>query len=233
MQCPHCRKAIYFEEITSHAYRYDEPQEDGPTGYDISHGFCPACESLIVLFRNGRYFEDPTQGAWLIEPEVDQVLYPTDRAERTLGPEVPESYKRDYDEAVAVLPHSAKASAAITRRLLQHILREDFAIKPSDLAKEIETFIDLSEVPSYIAEAVDAVRNVGNLAAHPLKNKSTGQVVDVEHGEAEWLLDVIESLCDFRFVQPARIARRRQELNAKLEALGKPPMKGRLAAPGK
>jgi hypothetical protein len=45
-----------------------------------------------------------------------------------------------------------------------------------------------------LASAVDAVRNVGNFAAHPIKSKSTGDVLDVEPGEAEWLLDALERL---------------------------------------
>jgi hypothetical protein len=34
----------------------------------------------------------------------------------------------------------------------------------------------------------------GSFAAHEIKSKVTGAVVDVEVGEAEWNLDVLESL---------------------------------------
>lgn len=129
-------------------------------------------------------------------------------------------------EACAVLPLSSKASAALSRRILQDILREHFSIKHSSLANEIEDFIGLKDVPSYLSQAVDAIRNIGNFAAHPLKDTNTGEIVDVEPGEAEWLLDVIESLFDFTFVQPTRLEQRRKSLNEKLKALGKPPMKG-------
>jgi hypothetical protein len=138
---------------------------------------------------------------------------------------VPETYRRDYGEAVSVLPYSAKASAAISRRLLQHILREHFNIRAPSLAAEIEAFSQLNDIPSYIASAVDAVRVVGNLAAHPLKDQNTGEVMEVEPGEADWLLDVIESVCDFAFVQPKRLEERRQSLNQKLISLGKPELK--------
>ncbi len=78
---------------------------------------------------------------------------------------------------------------------------------------------------SYLSEAVDAVRNVGNFAAHPLKDTNTGEIVEVEEGEAEWLLDVIDALFGFTFVQPKRLEKRKKELNEKLSNLGKPPMK--------
>ena len=76
-----------------------------------------------------------------------------------------------------------------------------------------------------MSSAIDAVRNIGNFAAHPIKDTNTGEIVEVEPGEAEWLLDVLEGLFDFYFVQPAELRRKREALNEKLEAAGKPPMK--------
>lgn len=76
-----------------------------------------------------------------------------------------------------------------------------------------------------LAESVDAIRNIGNFAAHPMKSTSTGEIVEVGPGEAEWILDVIEALFDFYFVQPAKLKAKRDALNSKLHDLGKPPMK--------
>jgi hypothetical protein len=69
------------------------------------------------------------------------------------------------------------------------------------------------------------VRNTGNFAAHPIKSKSSSEIVDVEPGEAEWNLDVIEALFDFFFVQPEVIRIKREDLNKKLIDAGKLPMK--------
>lgn len=76
-----------------------------------------------------------------------------------------------------------------------------------------------------MTDAVDAVRNIGNIAAHPTKNKNTGEIVPVEHGEAEWLIEVIEALFDFTFIQLIKLERRRKELDIKLKEVGKPEMK--------
>jgi hypothetical protein len=46
----------------------------------------------------------------------------------------------------------------------------------------------------------------------------------VEPGEAEWNLDVLESLFDFYFVQPALHAKRKAALNPKLKEAGKPEL---------
>ncbi len=166
---------------------------------------------------------DYTYGS-LSEIHSEEFLYPKFTT-RSMEPEVPERYRRDFAEACSVLSLSPKASAALSRRLLQDIIRQDFKITHPNLAQEIEAFINLKDVPSYLAQAVDAVRNIGNFAAHPLKDTNTGEVVEVEMGEAEWLLDVLEALFDFAFVQPKRLAERKRNLNEKLKAVGKPPMK--------
>ena len=98
-------------------------------------------------------------------------------------------------------------------------------MKHSDLAKEIQEVLDSGKLPSHLAESIDAVRNLGNFAAHPLKSQHTGEIIDVNPGEAEWNLDVLESLFDFYFVQPAVLKAKRDALNAKLKEAGKPPMK--------
>lgn len=59
-----------------------------------------------------------------------------------------------------------------------------------------------------------------------MKSTNTGEVVDVEPGEAEWILDVLEGLFDLYFIQPAELERKREQLNKKLEDAGKPPLKG-------
>jgi hypothetical protein len=76
-----------------------------------------------------------------------------------------------------------------------------------------------------LAEIVDAVRQTGNFAAHPVKSQVTGQILPVEPHEAEWNLDVLEALFDFYYVQPVIIAKKRALLNAKLQEAGKKPMK--------
>jgi hypothetical protein len=139
--------------------------------------------------------------------------------------EVDKRLASDYNEACLILAFSPKASAALSRRCLQTILREKAKVRKGDLAGEIQQTIDSGLIPSYLVESIDAVRNIGNFAAHPMKSTATGEIVDVEPGEAEWLLDVLESLFDFYFVQPALLKAKREALNEKLNDIGKPPMK--------
>jgi hypothetical protein len=164
-------------------------------------------------------------GVTKVGPDRYSLVHPRQQARAPISPEVPATYASDYVEACAVFADSAKASAALSRRCLQHLLRDIAKVKHQDLAREIDEILARKELPTYLAEAVDGVRNIGNFAAHPIKSASTGEIVDVEPGEAEWLLDVLEGLFDFYFVQPALLKAKRDALNKKLKDVGKPAMK--------
>ncbi|MBE2244693.1 MAG: DUF4145 domain-containing protein [Burkholderiaceae bacterium] len=159
--------------------------------------------------------------------EASRYLVRPKTASRPLPPsEVPIEFAKDYVEAALAIGDSPQASAALSRRCLQHVLREKSGVKPADLAKEIDQVLNSGQLPSHLAEAIDAVRNIGNFAAHPIKSTHSGEVLPVEPGEAEWTLDVLDGLFDFYFVQPALLQQRRAALNAKLAAANKPPVKG-------
>lgn len=138
--------------------------------------------------------------------------------------EVPTLLKTDFIQAAKILYLCPKASAAMSRRILQTILREKFNISKKNLYSEIEEFVRLPNVPSYLTDALDAVRQIGNIAAHPSKNQQTGEIIEVEQGEAEWLIEAIDSLLDFAYVQPVKLRTRKEKLNEKLRAIGKPEM---------
>ena len=152
------------------------------------------------------------------------IVHPRAPSRTPLPDDVPESFAGDYREACLVLADSPKASAALSRRCLQNLLRDKGGVKPSDLSKEIDKVIASGALPSHLVKGLDAVRNIGNFAAHPMKSTNTGEVVEVEPGEAEWSLDVLEGLFDFYFVQPAILQRKRDALNQKLADAGKPQM---------
>jgi hypothetical protein len=216
MKCPHCNTGINVEYEESETW-----EEEGQTGngYQVAWAHCPNCWELIVMLQRGKYKDGHLRGV-----TTEEILFPKFMT-RYVEPEVPEAYRQDFLEAASIMMISPKASAAVSRRLLQLVLREQFKIQHASLAHEIDAFLKLKDIPAYLAGAVDAVRNVGNFAAHPLKDTNTGEVVEVESGEAEWLLDVIEALFDFAFVQPKRLSQRKAALNKKLQSMGKPPMK--------
>lgn len=210
MKCPHCQTAFH-ERWTSK----DVGGDRDCSLMAIQWNSCPECRRKII-----RLVLDSEKSGSRSYP----IVYPK-AATRPIPPEVPDPYASDFREACLVLDDSPKASAAISRRCLQHIIREQAGITKKNLSEEIGALLSSKELSGHLAERVDAIRNVGNFAAHPIKSTNTGEIIEVEPGEAEWLLDVLESLFDFYFVQPTRLKARRDALNKKLEDAGKPPMK--------
>lgn len=219
MKCSHC--LVEFHDSVR-AYPLEEDKEGGWAALVRK---CPNCNRLIVHLAQGNISHYSGGGRSFDHPYNARMVLPRSSNRPAVPPEVPAEFADDYKEACLVLADSAKASAALSRRCLQHILREKAGIKKADLADEIQQVLDAHSLPSYIAECLDAVRNTGNFAAHPIKSKSTGEIVPVEPGEAEWNLDVLEMLFDFYFVQPEIVKKKRAALNKKLSDAGKPPMK--------
>ncbi|HBV87037.1 MAG TPA: hypothetical protein DEF42_10385 [Desulfosporosinus sp.] len=219
MRCPYCLKEIFYRAENNMVYLSDTENYDG---FEVTMGFCPACNELIVLYREGEV-DGAEDGLEVVRSE--KLILPVTGYIMELPVEVPKEYRDDFKEACLVQNLSPKSSAALSRRCLQRFLENEMNIKKSSLQKEIDEFVKTKNFPSIIVGAVDAIRNVGNLAAHPLKDTSTGQIVDVEPGEAEWILSVLEALFDYHFVQPVRLQKKKAELNQKLALLNKPLMK--------
>ena len=153
------------------------------------------------------------------------MVWPKTSTRPPLSPEIPVDLAGMYEKAALVLADSAEASAAMSRRCLQHLIRSKAGIKRPKLSQEIVGLVSTGALPSHLSEQLDAVRTIGNLAAHPEKDDVSGAVVEVEEHEAEWNLDVLDGLFDFYFILPAQTAARKAALNAKLVALGKAPLK--------
>jgi len=219
MDCPHCLKSFHAQRL----WRDLAKDQDGDWG--VAFYQCPACGRVIVYLGHCMRRQLPNGAITVYDVNPLQLVKPKGASRPPPALEVPKDYAEDYKEACIVLPDSPKASAALSRRCLQHLLRGEAKVKPQDLFNEIQEVIDAAALPSHIAESLDAVRNIGNFAAHPIKSQSTGEVVPVEPGEAEWNLDVLESLFDFYFVGPARTKARKAALNKKLADSGKPPVK--------
>jgi Domain of unknown function (DUF4145) len=192
----------------------------------LSYTTCAACQKIVLELGHGQIARNP-QGRDVVVgvPVQMRIVHPKAVSRSLLPAEVPTEFTVDYSEACLVLPDSENASAALSRRCLQHLLREKSGAKKGDLTNEIQQVLDSGKLPTYLAEDLDAIRNIGNFAAHPVKATNSGAIVDVEPHEAEWLLNVLEGLFDFYFVQPARAQAKRAALNAKLRSMGKPPLK--------
>jgi hypothetical protein len=211
MKCPHCLTSFHESWATLHPSSIDDTQ----ASWRIRYLTCAECYKAVIELQK----QNKQVPSW----DHVRLVHPKSISRTPLSATIPSKFSDDYNEACLVLSDSPKSSAALSRRCLQNLLREKAKTTSKDLNSQIKEV--LPKLPSYLADSLDAIRAVGNFAAHPIKSKNSGEIVDVEPGEAEWNLEVLESLFDFYFVQPEKIRQRREKLNKKLVDAGKPKLK--------
>jgi len=218
MKCPHCATAIHPKFINQRLDVSEERQKDCVVYYHV----CPECREYLIyctfIDRGGSYtvYKDPSSEEGVI------MIFPRSKKPKPLPKnDVPDDYIKDYEEAYAVLTDSPKTSAALSRRLLQKLLRNKGNVRQGDLFDEIEQVINSHQLPQYLVDSIHNIRNTGNFAAHP-RSTPTGEIIDVEPLEAEANLDVLELLFDWYFIQPAMGQRMKNAINQKLSSLRTP-----------
>jgi hypothetical protein len=103
---------------------------------------------------------------------------------------VPQAIREDYREACLIRDLSPKASATLSRRCLQGILRDFWKVKPGRLVAEIDEVKDRIDPITW--DAIEAVRKLGNIGAH--MEKDINVIVDVDPKEAALLIGLVETL---------------------------------------
>jgi hypothetical protein len=217
MKCPHCTIGVH-ANWNDNVIAYGNRQ----TTWQVQIMKCPECSKEILRF-----------GHAVIKDNAFQVLdykqiYPVGSNRGPVPGDVPPNIAADYTEAALVLPLSPKASAALSRRCLQSVLR-DAGYSQRDLSKQIDAALAETDarkaLPSGVHMIVDAIRNIGNFAAHQITDQTTLQVIDVESTEAEYCLDVLDSVFDHYYVKPAQAKKVKDSLDKKLASAKKPPAK--------
>lgn len=112
---------------------------------------------------------------------------------------VPDAIVEDYREAYAIRELSPKASATLARRCLQGMIRDFCKISKSRLIDEIKALkaaVDDGNAPQGVhpdtVDAIDAIRELGNIGAH--MERDIDVIVEVDEDEAQILLQLIETL---------------------------------------
>jgi hypothetical protein len=103
---------------------------------------------------------------------------------------VPQPIRDDYVEACTIRDLSPKASATLSRRCLQGMIRDFWKISKPRLVEEIDAIKDKVDADTWAA--IDAVRKIGNIGAH--MEKDINVIVDVDPKEAQMLIGLIELL---------------------------------------
>jgi len=210
MRCPHC--TINFHDNWDRGLIY---RRGNQTNWSYHTAVCPGCEKIIISIEN-----DDESEQRMVEPSAS--------AREQISAFVPQEISSDYIEACNVLPISPKASAALARRCLQNTLNS-FGYNAKDLAKQVDALLSEQDpkkaIPIGLHQTIDAIRNFGNFSAHPIDEKTTLQIINVDPEEAEWCLEILEEMFEHFYEKPAISAQKKAALDAKLAAAGKPPSK--------
>lgn len=221
--CSHHSTITDPDQFSSWEHIYINKSTHGDVGFRIHAVTCPnqECRKLTLITqltgsRKKQYTNEMEPSAvhqtWQLLPESEAKI---------LQDYIPAPIQEDYYEACRIRDLSPKASATLSRRCLQGMIRDFWGIKDSTLKKEIDVLEE--KVDSDVWESIDAVRSVGNIGAH--MEKDINIIVDVEPEEAQLLISLIEQLVDEWYV--VREDRRKRAQNLKDLAASKknPPAK--------
>lgn len=124
-----------------------------------------------------------------INPDSTAIQYPD---------YVPASIRTDYEEACKIVDLSPKASATLSRRALQSMIRDFWGIKDKEtLHQEINAIEDKISSDEYLA--LMGLKSIGNIGAHGLKDIDV--ILDIETHEADQLIKLIELFIDEWYIK--------------------------------
>lgn len=226
-QCPHCGRHTTITSPNQYSnwekIKIAKPAL-GEVGFGIACVTCPniECQKLIlvarlteVMYKKNGYGHDILEGEklqiWRLLPESEAKVLPD---------YIPEPIKEDYCEACRIRDLSPKASATLSRRCLQGMIRDFHGISKATLYDEIKEL--QGKVEQDVWESIDAVREVGNIGAH--MKKDINIIVDVEPEEAQLLIGLIEQLVDDWYVSREERRARSASLKALAESKKTPTL---------
>ena len=197
--CPFCNRptTLNDQDATSGSRHLFDGTKFGMVGITWGSARCPNPEcrevSLHVSFTEREYDigrSVPTKeiASWGLRPESSA---------KPLPDYIPSPIQEDYYEACLIVEKSPKASATLSRRCLQGMIRDYWKIKGTSLFAEINALENHVDPNTW--KSIDAVRQVGNIGAHMEAN--INHIIPVEPEEAQLLIGMIEQLIDDWYVQ--------------------------------
>lgn len=190
--CPHCGNRSPQRIVFEHSYRdtwYSEdgcemPEYEAPNSEAIVC-VCETCDA-VLLYDGIAYSES---GQW---PDL---AYPRDAS---MGPSVPEQIRSIYREAAIVKRNAPNAFAMLIRKGLEAIC-DDRGAPEGSLATRLKYLAERGEMPPILAEVTDALRVVGNTAAH-------GSIQAITKPMTWAIDDLFRTIVEYVYLAPSKLA---------------------------
>lgn len=200
MKCPYCATAFNIE------WNEDTQLSEEVGGYTLYYEFCPECGRFMVGLQHGKKYTRRNGEFGLLDIDFDGFIYPQYPNGEVLNEAIPEQYIQLYKESEQVSYISPRASATLSRYLLQMILHEELGIKKRNLEEEISELENRNNIPSELVTMLQVMRKVANFGAHPKKSTNSNEIMEVEKGECDVMLQLLRELFDYQFVKPKQQA---------------------------
>lgn len=208
--CPYCqtKTTINSDKLERSQVHYIEKKKNKIL--EISLITCPneSCERTTIIMKD--YFAKEYISVWYkdgevvrekrIEPEFSYIHYPD---------YIPEQVRQDYEEACKIVSLSPKASATLSRRCLQGMIRDFHNVKKKNLVDEINAI--QNDLGTDIFNALHSLRSIGNIGAHP--ESDINLIVEIDEGEAQKLIKFIELLMDKWYIKREEERKMLEEIN--------------------
>ena len=178
LECSICEAIVETQEIANYV---DADPNDPFTG-KWTFSKCPRCTlpllALQVDYGDGFQADMPTR------------VYPA--RNRTLGHSVPKSIRDAFDEASVCFRAKAHTACAIMCRKTLEGLCEEHGAKERSLSGSLKKLKDTGVIDSRLFEWAEALRTLGNEAAHGVHSIISAQ-------DAKDILEFTEALAEYVF----------------------------------
>lgn len=188
--CPFCNSSVpelnSTHRVSNCYFNKGFPHYEKDTSYETTAIFninmysCPTCKKVSFIANGEKLLAN-----------ITIPLFPNSLAKQ-FPDYIPKAIREDYEEAYSILNLSPKASATLSRRCLQSMIRDFYKITKSRLIDEINALKNI--IPATQWKAIDSLRSIGNIGAH--MGKDVNVIIDVDPDEAQKLLKLIELLID-------------------------------------
>ncbi len=209
--CPYCNRmaTITDSNFSGVFHKIDKNTKDDAIAINTTAIICPNAECREYSITANLYLWRWSGSSWgpQGEPLLSWALKPQSESKQFPN-YIPTAIITDYEEACLIRDLSPKASATLSRRCLQGMIRDYFKIKERTLFDEINAIKE--KVDPLTWDAIDAIRSIGNIGAH--MEKDINIIIDVEANEAQLLIGLIESLIKDWYIS-------RHEKNERLQAI--------------
>ncbi len=199
-ECVFCHHFLpNIDSIAKRDYCLNGMSQDGVSLYIEEQDTSEANENFIVLeYITCPQCQKTSITAYRPFSESCIPIYPQCKG-KTYPEYIPKQIRQDYEEACLIADLSPKASATLSRRCLQGMIRDFFGITKNRLADEINAVSETAGLSKSQKDALDALRKIGNIGAHP--ERDINLIVDIEPNEAQLMISLIEFFMQHWYIQ--------------------------------